>query len=106
MWQRHTQPLALSGTRPNSAAGCGSCTRHTSQPPESSRAFISLYCSHVAHCSSSRSCGAPWRAFVNQLGRVKDPLAPVDHLPLAVQADVAHQRYERVEDLRDASAEG
>ena len=27
-------------------------------------------------------------------------------MPLAVEADVAHQRHERVEDLRDSAAEG
>ena len=43
---------------------------------------------------------------VHQLGRVEELFAPVDHLPLAVQAHVAHQRHERVEDLRDAAAEG
>ena len=42
MWQRHTQPFAFSGTSWYSAAGCGSWMRHTSHPPESSRAFISL----------------------------------------------------------------
>ena len=34
----------------------------TSQPRASSRAFISLYCDQVAHCSSVRSCGLPWSA--------------------------------------------
>ena len=43
---------------------------------------------------------------MHQLGRVEELFAAVDHLPLAVQADVAHQRHERVEDLRDAAAEG
>ena len=42
---------------------------------------------------------------MHQLRRVEELLAPVDHLPLDVDADVAHQRDERVEDLRDAAAE-
>ncbi len=42
---------------------------------------------------------------VHQLGRVEELLAAVDHLPLAVQPHVAHQRHERVEDLRDPAAE-
>ena len=62
MWQRQIQPSAFSGTREKSAAGCGSCTMQTSQPRASSRAFISLYCDHVAHWSSVRSCGLPWSA--------------------------------------------
>jgi hypothetical protein len=62
MWQRHTQPSAFSGTSLNSAAGWGSWTTQTSHPRASSRAFISLYCDHVAHCSSVRSCGLPCSA--------------------------------------------
>jgi hypothetical protein len=42
---------------------------------------------------------------VHQLGRVEELLAAVDHLPLTVEPDVAHQRHERVKDLRDAAAE-
>ena len=49
--------------------------------------------------------GRALQGVVHQLGRVEELLAPVDHLPLAVQPDVAHQRHERVEDLRDAAAE-
>ena len=43
MWQRHTQSCAFSGTSERIAAGWGSWTMITSQPPSSSRAFISLY---------------------------------------------------------------
>ena len=42
---------------------------------------------------------------VHQLRRVEELLAAVDHLPLGVEPDVAHQRDQRVEDLRDAAAE-
>ena len=42
MWQRHTHPFAFPGTSLCSAAGWGSWIRHTSHPPDSSRAFISL----------------------------------------------------------------
>ncbi len=42
---------------------------------------------------------------VHELGRVEELLAPVDHLPLALQPDVAHQRHERVQDLRYPAAE-
>ncbi len=42
---------------------------------------------------------------VHDLRGVEELLAPVDHLPLDLEPDVAHQRHERVEDLRDAAAE-
>ena len=105
MWQRHTQPLAFSGTSLYSAAGCGSWTRHTSQPPDSSRAFISLYCAPGRPLLLVEVLRRALQRVVHQLGRVEELFAAVDHLPLAVQADVAHQRHERVEDLRDAAAE-
>jgi hypothetical protein len=43
---------------------------------------------------------------VEQLGRVEELLAAHDHLPMRVEAHVAHQRHERVEDLRDPTPEG
>ena len=42
MWQRHTHVSAFSGTCCLIAAGCGSWTMITSQPPSISLAFISL----------------------------------------------------------------
>jgi hypothetical protein len=42
---------------------------------------------------------------VHQLGDVEELLAAKDHMPVRVQADVAHQRDDRVEDLGDAAAE-
>ena len=42
---------------------------------------------------------------VHQLGDVEELLAAEDHVPVGVEADVAHQRHQRVEDLRDAAAE-
>ena len=42
MWQRQTHVFAFSGTCPRIAAGCGSWTMITSQPPSISFAFISL----------------------------------------------------------------
>ena len=76
MWHRHTQAAAFSGARVAIAAGCGSCTMHTSQSRESSRAFISLYWNHVAHCSSSRSCGLPWRALCISFVALKNSSRP------------------------------
>ena len=49
--------------------------------------------------------GRALQRVVHQLGRVEELFAAVDHLPLAVEPDVAHQRHERVQDLRDAAAE-
>ena len=43
---------------------------------------------------------------VHQLGGVEELFPSVDHLPLHVKADVAHQRDERVEDLGHPPAEG
>ena len=76
MWQRQTQPRAFSGTSESSAAGCGSWTTQTSQPPDSSRAFISLYCAQVAHCSSVRSCGLPWSALCISFVALKNSSRP------------------------------
>ena len=76
MWQRQIQPLAFSGTSASSAAGCGSCTMQTSQPDVSSRAFMSLYCAHVAHCSSVRSCGLPCSALCISLVALKNSSRP------------------------------
>ena len=42
MWQRQIQDPAFSGASACTAAGWGSWTMQTSQPPESSRALISL----------------------------------------------------------------
>ena len=42
---------------------------------------------------------------VHDLRGVEELLAPVDHLPLDFEPDVAHQRHQRVEDLRHAAAE-
>jgi hypothetical protein len=42
---------------------------------------------------------------VHELRRVEELLAPVDDVPLAVEADVLHERDERVEDLRHPAAE-
>jgi hypothetical protein len=76
MWQRQIQPLAFSGTRACIAAGCGSCTTQTSQPADSSRAFISLYCPHVAHSCSVRSCGFPWSALCISFVALKNSSRP------------------------------
>ncbi len=105
MWQRQIQPLAFSGTSWHRAAGCGSWTRQTSQPPVSSRALISLNAPPSRPLLLVEILGGSLQGVVHELGRVEELFAPVDHLPLAVQADVAHQRHERVEDLRDPSAE-
>ena len=42
---------------------------------------------------------------MHHLGRVEELLAAVDHLPLALEPDVDHQRHQRVQDLRHAAAE-
>ena len=49
--------------------------------------------------------GVALERVVHQLGDVEEVLLPEDHLPVGVEADVAHQRHQRVEDLRYAPAE-
>ena len=105
MWQRHTHAFAFSGASERSAAGCGSCTRQMSQPRSSSRAFISLYWNHVAHCSSVQVLRVALERVVHELRRVEELLAAVDDLPLDLEPHVAHERDQRVEDLRHAAAE-
>jgi hypothetical protein len=50
--------------------------------------------------------GVPLEGVVHELRGVEELLAPVDDLPLDLEADVAHQRDQRVEDLRHPAAEG
>ena len=54
---------------------------------------------------AQRLLGALQRV-VEELGRVEELFLAEDHVPVGVEADVAHQRHDRVEDLRDAAAEG
>ena len=42
---------------------------------------------------------------MHDLGGVEELLPAVDHLPLAIEPDVDHQRDERVQDLGHAAAE-
>ena len=76
MWQRQIHACDFSGARANTAAGWGSWTMQTSHPRASSRAFISLYWCHVAHCSSVRSCGLPCRALCISLVALKNSSRP------------------------------
>jgi hypothetical protein len=46
----------------------------------------------------------PLERVVHQLRRVEELLTAEDDLPVGVDPDVAHERHERVEDLRDAAA--
>ena len=105
MWQRHTQCRAFSGHERVSAAGCGSWTSTTSQPSDELAGVHLVVASQTPTAPSVRSCGCALQRVVHQLRRVEELLAPVDDLPLGVEADVAHQRHERVEDLRHAAAE-
>ena len=62
--------------------------------------------SKTSHCSSLRSPRIALQRVVQELGGVEELLLAEDHVPVGVEADVAHQRHDRVEDLRDAAAEG
>ena len=54
----------------------------------------------------SQGGGVALEGVVQELGGVEELLLAEDHLPVGVEPDVAHQRHDRVEDLRDAAAEG
>ena len=54
---------------------------------------------------AQRLLGALQRV-VKELGRVEELFLAEDHVPVRVEPGVAHQRHDRVEDLRDAAAEG
>ncbi len=54
---------------------------------------------------AQRLLGALQRV-VEELGRVEELFLAEDHVPVSVEADVPHQRHQRVEDLRDPAAEG
>ena len=99
MWQRQTQPSAFSGTSACSAAGCGSWTSATSHPPGSSRGVHLVVPLPVVPLLGGEVLRRALQRVVHQLGRVEELLAPVDDLPLDVEADVLHQRDQRVEDL-------
>ena len=76
MWQRQIQPRAFSGTSVKERGGLRVVDDAHVPVPDSSRAFISLYCSHVAHCSSLRSSGAPWSALCISLVALKNSSRP------------------------------
>ena len=86
-------------------AGCGSWTMIASQ---SSSRLLRVHrvvgLEHLPLLVGDRLLVALERV-VHQLGDVEELLAPEDHVPVRVEADVAHQRDQRVEDLRDAAAE-
>ena len=105
MWQRQIQPVAFSGTSESSAAGCGSCTTHTSQPSDELARVHLVVLRPGRPLLLGEVLRVALQRVVHQLRRVEELLAAVDHLPLDLEPDVAHQRHERVEDLRDAAAE-
>ena len=102
----HPAPWPSPARACSSAAGCGSWTRHdVPAADELARVHLVVAPPRRPTAPRSRSCGRALERVVHELGRVEELLAAVDHLPLDVEADVAHQRHERVEDLRDAAAE-
>ena len=78
---------------------------HTSQPSDSSRGVDLVVAQPGLPLLLGQVLGIALERVVHHLGRVEELLAPVDHLPLAVEPDVDHQRDQRVEDLRHAAAE-
>ena len=86
-------------------AGCGSWTITKSYSPSSASAFIAV----VAAEDLLLLVGQPGRGalerVVDRLRDVEELVLAVDDLPLGVEPGVAHERDERVEDLRHAAAE-
>ncbi len=106
MWQRQIQLRLLSAAPRLSPIGCGSWTMIVSHSPCSPSALISLISSKISHCSVAQRLLGALERVVEELGRVEELLFAEDHVPVGVDADVPHQRHDRVEDLRDAAAEG
>ena len=88
-----------------SAAGCGSWTMHTSQPSRQLARVHLVVLRPRRPLLLGEVLRVALQRVVHELRRVEELLAPVDHLPLDLEPDVAHERHERVEDLRDAAAE-
>ena len=103
MWQRQIQ-LAFSGRRVagRSAAGRGRDRSHSSLQPAGVHRVDLVEQLPLLLVEVS----APLQRVVEELGRVEELLLAEDHVPVGVEPDVAHQRHDRVEDLRDAAAEG
>ena len=105
MWQRQIQLRLLSVAPRRSPIGCGSWTMIVSHSP-----FEALGVERVDLVEqlpllvAQRLVGSLQRV-VEELGRVEELFLAEDHLPVGVEAGVAHQRHDRVEDLRDAAAE-
>ena len=77
---------AFSGTSWNIAAGCGSWTMHASQPAvELARVHLVVALPDVP-LLLGQVLGRALERVVHELGRVEELLAPVDDLPLALQA--------------------
>ena len=106
MWQRQIQLRLLSGAPRRRPIGCGSWTMIVSHSPCSPSALICVdLVEDLPLLVAERLLGALQRV-VEELGRVEELFLAEDHVPVGVEADVAHQRHDRVEDLRDAAAEG
>ena len=86
--------------------GCGSWTMIVSHSPSQALGVHRVdLVEQLPLLVAERLLGALQRV-VEELGRVEELLLAEDHVPVGVEADVAHQRHDRVEDLRDAAAEG
>ena len=105
MWQRQIQLRLFSVAPRRRPIGCGSWTMIVSHSPCRPSALIVLISSKTSHCSSLRRLLRSLQRVVEELGRVEELLLAEDHVPVGVDADVPHQRHDRVEDLRDAAAE-
>ena len=106
MWQRQTQLRLFSAAPRRRPIGCGSWTID--------RVPLAVQVAGVDRVDLvedrplllAQRLLRSLEGVVQQLGRVEELLPAEDHVPVGVDAGVAHQRHDRVEDLRDAPAEG
>ena len=96
---------AFSGTSESSAAGCGSWTMQTSQPARQLAGVHLVVLVPGRPLLLGEVLRVALERVVHELRGVEELLAAVDDLPLDLEADVAHQRDQRVEDLRHPAAE-
>ena len=106
MWQRQIQLRLFSRAPRRRPIGCGSWTITVSHSPCRPSALICVDLVEDRPLLVAQGLLGPLQRVVEELGRVEELFFAEDHVPVRVEPDVAHQRHDRVEDLRDAAAEG
>ena len=106
MWQRQIQCLARSGAFWRIAGRLGVVDDDHVPVALQALGVHRVVARRTPPTAASVSvCSSPWSELCISFVTLKNSSRPEDHLPVRVEPDVAHQRHERVEDLRDAAAE-